>query len=755
MTMIADQDTKHDLWIAELADFLHREKNIEAILVNAEDKKISFATLEEVDQLALETFIQKTILEIENRIIKGKGENHTVPEGVFVTQKENDLLLKKDENEGSYLHWKWRDIPWPKRLKDHEEGEGHWKFTGLMAGLCGVAGLLGYFLTGTSSAYPWLGLVFYTFAIIAGAWEPMLAVVKKLPKGELDMHFLMLAVAFGAVSIGAWAEGALLLFLFTFAEALEEYAMSRTRSAIDGLFKLAPKMAIAVDEEGNEFEKPVDLVKPGDIIKVRPGDLFPVDGEIIEGTTSADESNITGESLPVDKGIGDETFSGTINLWGVVKTRVVRSAQKSSLQTIIQLIQEAQHLKAPSQRFTDKFGTKYTYLILSVTTFMFLFWWLVLGIAPIENTSAGYSAFYRAMTLLVVASPCALVLSIPSAILAAIAWGARHGVLFKGGAAIEKLSEINLVALDKTGTLTTGELVVNSVESFPKGREGEVLELAFALEKNSTHPIARAITMYCKKAGVAEKVINEFESLTGSGVQAAVDGAVCVLGRRELLEQGPLREWADKLPQPSEAFTEVWVIYKDLIGCILLKDKIRKESKPFLAALKKMHVFTVMLTGDRRETAEAVGREIGLQEVRYGLKPEDKVAALQEYRKQGKKIAMVGDGVNDAPSLAVADVPVAMGARGSDAALEQSEVILMNDKIESFLDAYSISIKARRIIRQNLTIALGTISLMVLAAVFGLIPLYVGVFAHEGSTAFVCLNSLRLLIARRENQKLF
>ncbi|MDE3084323.1 MAG: cation-translocating P-type ATPase, partial [Verrucomicrobiota bacterium] len=467
-----------------------------------------------------------------------------------------------------------------------------------------------------------------------------------------------------------------------------------------------------------------------------------------QGKSASDESALTGESLPVEKAPGDTVFSGTLNLWGAVELDVTRLPSESTLQKIIRLIQTAQKLKAPSERFTDKFGTGYTYLVIGGSLAMFLIWWIGFHLPAFQNTVETRSAFYRAMTLMVVASPCALVLSIPSAILAAIAWGARHGVLFRGGAAIEKLAEIQTVALDKTGTLTTGELVVVGCESFPPGHDHEVMELAFALEARSQHPIARAIVRHARASGLRELAVDEFQSLTGRGLRGRLDNAAVLLGRRELLESGPLAEWTKALPPASAELSEVWVIGRDLVGRVLLQDQIRLESKSVIAELRRVGVKTVMLTGDRRHAAEAVAQELGLDEVRAGLSPEDKVHAIQALRAEGRRVAMVGDGVNDAPSLAAADVSVAMGARGTDAALEQAEVILMHDRIENFLAAQRLSRRARAIIRQNLTLALGVVVVMVLATAFGAVSLAVGVTAHEGSTVVVCLNSLRLLFGR-------
>ena len=590
----------------------------------------------------------------------------------------------------------------------------------------------------------------FFIGIVTGGWDAAVDTWANLKKRQIDIHFLMLAVAIGAMLIGAWGEAVLLLFLFSASGAMEEYALDRTQREVSALLKSSPKSATVVLGDGSEKQVPVEALQLQQRLRVRPGEAFAADGLVVSGKSASDESALTGEATPVEKNVGDQIFSGTINLWGVVDFNVVRLPSESTLQKIIRLIQTAQKLKAPSERFTDRFGTGYTYGVIGGATLMFLVWWLVFKLPAFENTAETRSAFYRAMTLMVVASPCALVLSIPSAILAAIAWGARHGVLFRGGAAIERLADINVVALDKTGTLTTGELAVVGTESYPPGREAEVLQLAHALESKSHHPIARAIVRHARAAGIAERAVDDFQSITGQGLTGKIDGATMMLGRRELLESGPLAGWAKKLPAAPAELSEVWIIGRDLVGRILLKDQIRAESRDVLARLKAYGIRTVMLTGDRRHTAEAVAQELGLDEVRAGLSPEDKVAAIQEFRQQGRKVAMVGDGVNDAPCLAAADVSVAMGARGSDAALEQAEVILMHDRIENFLSALRLSRRARAVIRQNLAISLGVVVVMVIATAIGTVPLAVGVAAHEGSTLVVCLNSLRLLFGRNE-----
>jgi Cd2+/Zn2+-exporting ATPase len=530
---------------------------------------------------------------------------------------------------------------------------------------------------------------------------------------------------------------------------MEAYAMDRTQREVSSLLKSAPKTATLLDDSGAETTVRAASLVIGDRVRVKPGEAFPADGAVIKGESACDESTLTGEAVPVDKKGGSEVFSGTINLWGVLDFEVKKLPSESTLQKIIRLIQTAQKLRAPSERFTDKFGGRYTLFALGASALMFFVWWLGFGAPPFRGGETT-SAFYRAMTLLVVMSPCALVLSIPSAILAAIAWGARHGVLFRGGAAIEKLAGVTVVALDKTGTLTTGELDVISVESYPPGKEARVLQLAAALEANSKHPLALAITRHTRATGAVVPVVEQFESLTGMGLRGIVDGVPVLLGRRELLlkNDAALGKTIANTPHTPPDLGEVWVSGGGVAGRILLRDKIRGASRATLRELRLAGVRTVMLTGDRSHAAETVARELGLDEVRSALTPEGKVAAIQSFREQGGCIAMVGDGVNDAPCLAAADVSIAMGARGSDAALEQAEVILMHDRIENVLAAFRLSRRAKHVIRQNLAVSLGVVVVMVAGSVLGIVPLWLGVIAHEGSSVVVCLNALRLLVGR-------
>ena len=736
-------------WVEDLVEFLRTQPGVSAVRIDPAAQKVSVATVGSVALIGLEEKLAETIEAIEAHLAARDAAR--VPPGYTVRREGGATVVERDSCATAGGFRQWRDLEWPEHAEaGHEHGPAHaeWRTLALLAGTCGIAGVAGALVAHFAPNVPWASKSLFLVALIAGGWDAAVDSWENLKKREIDIHFLMLAVAVGALFIDAWGEAVLLLFLFSASGAMEGYALDRTQREVSSLLKSAPKHATLVLADGSEKELPVEELQVRHRVRVKPGEAFAADGTVVAGKSAADESTLTGEANPVEKRPGDPVFSGTLNLWGAVEFDVSRLPAESTLQKIIRLIQTAQKLRAPSERFTDRFGTGYTYAVIGGSAAMFLVWWLIFDLPAFANSPEARSAFYRAMTLMVVASPCALVLSIPSAILAAIAWGARHGVLFRGGAAIEKLADITAVAMDKTGTLTTGELAVVGTESYPPGREREVLGLAYSLEAKSHHPLARAIVRHAKAEGVSEIAVEDFQSITGQGLRGKIDGATLLLGRRELLENGPLAEWAKKLPAAAPELSEVWVLGPGVVGRILLKDQIRAESRDVLAQLKRAGLKTVMLTGDRRHAAEAVARELGLDEVRAGLSPEDKVAAIQALRAEGRKVAMVGDGVNDAPSLAAADVSVAMGARGSDAALEQAEVILMHDRIENFLAALRLSRRAQAIIRQNLAISLGVVVVMVIATAFGAVPLALGVAAHEGSTLVVCLNSLRLLFGR-------
>jgi len=760
-TKTAIDPLKTGCFARSVVDSLAEEPGLEAVTIDPARQKISVATLgrADVDQLTrrLSDKLQAAS-QAENAhvcsLLQGGGDclgcEHPLgvvsPEKISIQRQGDSTTIARVTCPTAPKFWRWRDIPFPKivpreiELPEDDHDVDEWKAQLAASIACGVLGVAAHFIGGGWS------VALYLLSYLAGGFYPAEEVWERLQKRALDVHFLMLAVAAGSASIGAWGEGATLLFLFSFSGALEHYALGRTQKEIRSLFREAPKTAVVL-EQGHEHEVPVEQIRPGQRLLIKPGAQFPVDGDIAKGTTAADESNLTGEATPVEKAVGDAALAGTINLWGAVELVVTRPAAESALQKIITLIKEAQHQKAPAQKFADKFSTFYTYGVLGLSLFMFFVWWLAFHLPPFKSLTESHTAFYRTMTLLVVSSPCALVLSIPSAVLAAIAWGARHGILFRGGAAVEKLADINIVALDKTGTLTTGELRVEKIESFPSGREREVAQLAYSLEKLSTHPLARAITRHGKQNQLAELPFDKFESVTGLGLRAWRNGVASRLGRREwLATDGGHQVKIAQVPATAAGFSEVWIEEGDLLGRILLRDDIRPEAGAVIAELRQQGLRSVVLTGDRRATADHLNEQIKLDEVRAELKPEQKVAAIRELSAAGRHVAMIGDGVNDAPSLAAAHIGVAMGARGADAALEQADVVLMHDRLENFLAAYRLSQRARRVIRQNLFISLGTVVVLVSFALAGQIPLTVGVVGHEGSTVVVVMNSLRLLL---------
>lgn len=740
---------------------------LEAVTIDHRQGTVALATLGQADP-EIERQVREVLKSADIgasddpncRLLAGDGDcaNCTQP---LPADQLGKLIIQHDANSTTIARvtcptarsfWRWRKIPLPRvvqREVEFIEEEAHldeWKGQMVAAVLCGLFGLAAW-LNPAGSPVPAIAL--YALAYLAGSWFTSQEVWERLRKGGIDVHFLMLAVAAGSASIGAWGEGAMLLFLFSFSGALEHYALGRTQREIRSLFQNAPKTGLVLTPEGGEREVPVDDLRPGMRLLVKPGAQFPVDATVVKGDTASDESNLTGEAAPVDKKPGDAVFAGTMNLWGAVEAVVLKAASESSLRKIINLIQQAQQQKAPSQRFTDKFSAGYTYAILALSVIMFFVWWLGLGRNAFMDDALEKSAFYRTMTLLVVASPCALVLSIPSAVLAAIAWGARHGILFRGGAAVEKLAGISSVALDKTGTLTTGELRVETVESHPPGNESAISQSAYALEKLSTHPLARAVVRHGKENNLPAMTVGNFQSVTGQGVQGVCDGVACFAGRREwvLSTQPPLTVAAGEAA--AGGLSEVWVRHGDVLGCLRLRDELRPESARVLAELHKAGLRTVVLTGDKQSAAEELKSKLPIDEILAELTPEDKLREIRKRSGPDQRVAMVGDGVNDAPSLAAAYIGVAMGARGSDAALEQADVVLMHDRIENFLTAFRLSQRARSIIRQNLVVSLGTVVLLVTFALMGRIPLTLGVLGHEGSTVIVVMNSLRLLFGKQ------
>lgn len=616
------------------------------------------------------------------------------------------------------------------------------------------AGLtLAFLLTGVALerlsvavAYPWLPILFFALAYIAGGHDGLREAVRDLRHGVLNVDFLMITSAVGAAIIGEWAEGATLLFLFTLSGALEEYAMDRTRNAIQALTALRPTEATL--RLGNrERRVPVEAVRPGDIVIIRPGEQIPVDGVVVAGQTSVNQAAITGESLPVSKMVGDEVFAGTLNQEGAIDVRCTKEAKDSTLAKVIALVAEAQSERAPTQRLIDRFAHPYA---LGVVTAVVLV--IVIGVFGLRRPFD--DVFYRAMTLLVVASPCALVISTPASILSAIAAGARHGVLFKGGVHLENTATLDTIAFDKTGTLTTGRPEVTDVLVFDAMPEDRFLQLVASAERKSEHPIARAIVRAAEARGLTLLEPTMFVSVPGQGVRAVVDGHELLIGNMRLYnsENG---ETANELPEAigrlqADGKTTVLVFAgRRLLGCLAVADQVRANARETIQALYQAGIRRiVMLTGDHSAVARRIAAELQIDDVHAELLPADKVKVVKSYLDAGARTAMVGDGVNDAPALAMATVGIAMGAAGTDVALETADVVLMSDDLSKLPLALRLSRRSRRIIAQNMAFALAVMVALVIATLTVGIPLPLGVVGHEGSTVVVVLNGLRLLRTR-------
>lgn len=556
----------------------------------------------------------------------------------------------------------------------------------------------------------------------------------------LDIDALMILAALGAAVIGHWEEGAMLLFLFSLSNVLQDYAIGRSRSAIKALFKLYPEQATVKRGEKTEIV-PVKSLVLDDVVLIAPGERIPVDGVILSGVSSIDQAPITGESVPVDKVAGDTVFAGTLNQQGALDVRVTKLAAESTLSRIITLVEEAQSNQAPTQRFLEKFEQRYAVFIIGFT-FLFIIAQPLFGWADFQT------GFYRAMVLMTVASPCALVISVPSSFIAAIASAARRGVLFKGGAALEELAAVKMIAFDKTGTLTTGKPIVTDVIPVGNQTAQDVLFIAGSVEARSEHPLAKAIVREAEAKNIPLHTIDDFAAQTGLGVSATLNGDRVRIGRPAVLGgvfPPVLQEAAQRLESEGKSvvgvtLNEVWV------GVIAMADALRPEAADMVRGLRARGIEAVLLTGDNPAVAERIAAQVGITQVRAGLMPEDKATAITALREQFGSVAMVGDGVNDAPALAAANVGIAMGAAGSDVALETADVVLMGDKLAEIAGAIRLSQRARRVVWQNIGISLAVIVILVLGTFLIDLPLPVGVFGHEGSTVVVVLNGLIQLL---------
>lgn len=631
---------------------------------------------------------------------------------------------------------------------------------------CGALLGIGFGLSFIESVPQWVSLGFYIGAYFFGGFFTAKEAIETILKGGFEIDFLMLVAAIGAAILGEWAEGALLLFLFSLGHSLEHYAMGKAHKSIESLATLAPKTALKKDENSTK-EIGIEELEIGDIILVKPNTRIAADGVVIKGSSAVDQAPITGESIPVDKvamqnadsnelslkDVPEESraFSGTINGNGTLEIKVLKLATDSTVSRLITLVNEAKAQKSPTQLLTDKFE-KYFVPSVLVLVVILCFAFLVID----ESFS---QSFYRAMAVLVAASPCALAIATPSAVLSGIARAAKKGVLIKGGRPLEDLGVLTAIAFDKTGTLTEGKPKITEVIALDGISNEELLADAIAVEELSDHPLAKAVVRDGKERMDAKEIpkADSLEAVLGKGIKANVGSDKIYIGNLDLYEalddKKPSDEVVKKIEELESNGNTTILIRKNenYLGIIGLMDTPRESAKATLSKLKEIGIEKmIMLSGDNQKVADAIANEVGLTGARGSLLPEEKVEAIKQLKQSESKIAMVGDGVNDAPAMAASTVGIAMGAAGSDVALETADIALMADKLEVLPFAIGLSRKAKGIIKQNLWISLGVVGVLIPATIFGFASIGIAVLIHEGSTIVVVVNALRLLGYQRK-----
>ena len=586
--------------------------------------------------------------------------------------------------------------------------------------------------------------VIFILAMLIGGWYWVREGWEEfIEEREIGIEALMAFATIGAVLLGEWFEAAFLVFLFAGAEAIEAYTYTRTRTAIRALLDLAPETATRLTD-GREETVPAEQLQPGDRFLVRPGERIPTDGRITEGATSLDEAAVTGESVPVEKSVDDLVFAGTINTTGVVTVQATTAYAANTLQKIIHAVEEAQSVKSGAQRWIDRFGRRYSPAVLGGA--------LLLLVIPLLFGGVFDTWAYRAVVLLVAAAPCALVMSTPVAVAAAIGRAGRNGILIKGGVHLERLATVKVVAFDKTGTLTRGKPVVTDVIA-TDGSSEKLLETVASVEHLSEHPLARAIVERAKADGIVLREVRNFQSLTGAGAQASFGDQTIYVGSPALFTQLGIdldgrQEEIERLQAEGKTVVLAGTTIQ-LAGLIAIRDEPRPEARLALQALHHGGYRTAMVTGDNARTAHAIAAELGIDDVRADLKPDDKVAAIRSLEAAYGPVAMIGDGINDAPALATATVGMAMGTAGSDAAIEAADVALMGDDPQKVVQALRLASRSQRISVQNIVFSLLVLAVLIPGAVVGLIGITIAVFAHEASELIAIANGLR--VARRIN----
>ena len=646
----------------------------------------------------------------------------------------------------------------------HGHGHDHGGIFGerteiVFAGLSGACVAVGWALGAFTSVPSAVPLGFFLGAYAFGGWFTVREAIDSIRAGRFEIDFLMIVAAAGAAALGNWFEGGLLLALFSIGHGLEHYAMGRARRAIEALAELTPATA-TVRRDGVETEVPVEALRVGDTVVVRPDARLPADGFVARGTSAVDQAPVTGESVPVDKqpvtnaeaaladpgavGASSRVFAGTINGAGALEVVVTKPASDSTLARVVQMVAEAETQTSPTQRFTDRFERVFVPAVLALVALLLVGPPVLKALGVFAEPFA--ASFYRAMAVLVAASPCALAIATPSAVLSGVARAGRGGVLVKGGGPLEALGELSAIAFDKTGTLTEGAPRVTDVVPAEGATEADLLEAAVAVERLSDHPLARAVVAHGDAQGTERLEAENLESVTGFGVRAAVAGEAVAVGKSAMFEGGVPEALAEATRRLEADGRTTFVVRRGdrFLGVVGLMDAPREAARDALARLRDLGITQmVMLSGDNQRVADAVARAVGIDEARGDLLPDDKVEAVTALARAGG-VAMVGDGVNDAPAMANATVGIAMGAAGSDVALETADVALMADDLAQLPFAVGLSRKTRGIIRQNLWLSLGMVAFLVPATLFGL-GIGPAVALHEGSTLVVVFNALRLL----------
>ncbi|MDI2587111.1 heavy metal translocating P-type ATPase [Psychrobacillus sp. NEAU-3TGS] len=584
-------------------------------------------------------------------------------------------------------------------------------------------------------------IILYILAFVIGGFaKAKEGIEATIRDKELNVEMLMILAAIGSSIIGYWTEGAILIFIFAVSGALETYTMNKSNKEISSLMELQPEEAWKLKSDGTTTRVSIKELTLGDHLVVKPGERIPADGIVLRGATSIDEAAISGESIPVSKHVNDELFAGTVNISGAITMEMTKANEDSLFQKIIQLVQSAQDEKSPAQQFIEKFEGTYVKVVLIVVGCMLFLPHFLLDWD--WNTT-----FYRAMVLLVVASPCALVASIMPATLSAISNGAKNGILFKGGVHLENVSEMKAIALDKTGTLTQGKPIVTDFLTREDLDFNETLTTLATIEAQSNHPLAQAITAYAKKNGIEQLPSLPIEDKPGFGLQANINGQTITVGKPQFVNKEDALAFHHGIAEKLAAEGKTVIFMRDekgIAAAVALKDTVREEAKEAIKLLHSLGIKTVMLTGDNETTAKAISKEAGIDQYYAECLPETKVEQMKVLLKEYKFVGMVGDGINDAPALATATTGFAMG-EGTDVALETADVVLMKNDLSKIGYAVKMSRKMQRIVKQNIVFSLSVIAVLIISNFLQVVDLPLGVIGHEGSTILVILNGLRML----------